>query len=107
LEGKALRKDLPEEEEAGIPADELRRRGAAAEPEMTDEDLLGEATLAKLQSGVFDEDQSVARAEAAKLGLAAEPAKEGEAPPSEGEAEKPPEPAEEAAPSEPAAPENS
>jgi small subunit ribosomal protein S2 len=107
LEGKALRKDLPEEEEAGIPADELRRRGAAAEPEMTDEDLLGEATLAKLQSGVFDEDQSAARAEAAKLGLAAEPAKEGEAPASEGEAEKPSEPTEEAAPSEPAAPENS
>jgi small subunit ribosomal protein S2 len=106
LEGKALRKDLPEEEEAGIPADELRRREAAAEPVMTDEDLLGEATLAKLQSGVFDEDQGAARTEAAKVGLAAEPAKEGETPAPEGEPEKRAEPAEAAASSEPAAPEN-
>jgi small subunit ribosomal protein S2 len=106
LEGKALRKDLPEEEEAGIPADELRRREAAAEPVMADEDLLGEATLAKLQSGVFDEDQGAARTEAAKVGLAAEPAKEGETPAPEGEPEKPAEPAEAAASTEPAAPEN-
>jgi small subunit ribosomal protein S2 len=52
LEGIALRKD--EEEElaaAGIPL-ELE---AAAEIEMTDEELLGEATLAKLMSGEFDE----------------------------------------------------
>jgi small subunit ribosomal protein S2 len=52
LEGLALRKD--EEEElaaAGIPL-ELE---AAAEIEMTDEELLGEATLAKLMSGEFDE----------------------------------------------------
>jgi small subunit ribosomal protein S2 len=106
LEGKALRKDLPEEEGAGIPADELRRREAAAEPEMTDEDLLGEATLAKLQSGVFDEVQGAALTEAAKLGLATEPAKEGETPAPEGEPEKPAEPAEAAASTEPAAPEN-
>ncbi|MBN2556614.1 MAG: 30S ribosomal protein S2 [Anaerolineales bacterium] len=49
LEGKALRKD--EEEE--IPAS----KGEAAAVEMTDEELLGEATLAKLQSGAFDESQ--------------------------------------------------
>ncbi|HEY46938.1 MAG TPA: 30S ribosomal protein S2 [Anaerolineae bacterium] len=52
LEGLALRKD--EEEElaaAGIPL----ALDAAAEIEMTDEELLGEATLAKLMSGEFDE----------------------------------------------------
>jgi small subunit ribosomal protein S2 len=80
LEGRALRKDLPEDEEAGVPADELRRRETAVEPEMTDADLLGEATLAKLQSGEFDEDQALARAEAAKLTAPAE----GEKPPVEG-----------------------
>jgi small subunit ribosomal protein S2 len=49
LEGKAMRKD-EEEEAAG---------GAAAEPKvevvMTDEELLGEATLAKLQTGEYGE----------------------------------------------------
>ena len=55
LEGKAMRKDLPEEEVEGLPADEAKRR-EAEEPEKTDEELLGEATLAKLQSGAFDEE---------------------------------------------------
>jgi small subunit ribosomal protein S2 len=47
LEGRAMRKE--EEIEQAAPA------GAAAppEPEMTDEELLGEATLAKLQTGEF------------------------------------------------------
>jgi small subunit ribosomal protein S2 len=54
LEGLALRKDDEEAIEVeGWPA------GVAAESEveMSDEDLLGEATLAKLQSGAFDERQ--------------------------------------------------
>jgi small subunit ribosomal protein S2 len=64
LEGKALRKDLPEEEREGaeLPA---ARRGAAVEAiDFADEDLLGEATLAKLQSGDYDEDLKAALAEA-------------------------------------------
>jgi small subunit ribosomal protein S2 len=55
LEGKAMRKDLPEEEVEGLPTEEAKRR-EAEEPEKTDEELLGEATLAKLQSGAFDEE---------------------------------------------------
>ena len=50
LEGKALRKDIEEEMEAvegALPEVE--------ELELSDEDLLGEATLAKLQSGDYDE----------------------------------------------------
>ncbi len=62
LEGKALRKDLPEDEEGQAPAGD-RRRGAVAE-DVPDEDLLGEATLAKLQSGEYDEEG--AKAEAAE-----------------------------------------
>jgi small subunit ribosomal protein S2 len=50
VEGKALRKDV-EEEEPG----ELEDAEALAEADMADEDLLGEATLAKLKSGEFDE----------------------------------------------------
>jgi small subunit ribosomal protein S2 len=87
LEGRALRKDLPEEEEAGLPAED-RRREKEVEPVMTDEELLGEATLAKLQSGEFDEVQAIAGAEAGKLGLDAGAAK---APPAEApSAEAPP-----------------
>jgi len=50
LEGKALRKDEEEELEVGegVPAEVL-------ELELSDEELLGEATLAKLQSGEYDE----------------------------------------------------
>ena len=49
LEGKALRKDEEEEEPAS--------KSEVAAVEMTDEELLGEATLAKLQSGAFDENK--------------------------------------------------
>jgi small subunit ribosomal protein S2 len=49
IEGKALRKDVEEEAvEAAYPVE-------IVEYEMSDEDLLGEATLAKLKSGVYDE----------------------------------------------------
>lgn len=49
MEGKAMRKDIEEEEvtEGVLPE--------VGEFELTDEDLLGEATLAKLQSGDYDE----------------------------------------------------
>ncbi len=50
LEGKALRKDIEEET--------LESSGETAKVEgleMSDEDLLGEATLAKLQTGEYDE----------------------------------------------------
>jgi len=50
LEGVELRKDLPGTPEAGGPS-----REQLAVPEMADEELLGEATLAKLMSGEFDE----------------------------------------------------
>jgi small subunit ribosomal protein S2 len=54
LEGKAMRKDLGEE---AVPQD---MRAAVEEPELSDEELLGEATLAKLSTKgatiVVDED---------------------------------------------------
>jgi small subunit ribosomal protein S2 len=50
LEGRAMRK---EEEIEAAPAEAAL--GARAEAEMTDEELLGEATLAKLQTGEFGE----------------------------------------------------
>ncbi len=52
LEGIGLRKDLETDEEQVAAAGE-----EIASPEMSDEELLGEATLAKLQSGDFDEKQ--------------------------------------------------
>jgi small subunit ribosomal protein S2 len=64
LEGKALRKDIPEEEHAE-PEPAGRRGAAPAAEDFADEDLLGEATLAKLLSGDYDEDQAAAKAEAA------------------------------------------
>jgi small subunit ribosomal protein S2 len=56
LEGRALRKD--EDLEEIRPASTARR----PEPELdlADEELLGEATLAKLQSGAFDEGEAAA-----------------------------------------------
>jgi small subunit ribosomal protein S2 len=57
LEGRAMRKD--EEVEAEV-AEEAE---LAAEVEMRDEDLLGEATLAKLKSGEYDEKSAQAEAE--------------------------------------------
>ena len=59
LEGKALRKDT-EEEETEIP-EELEAMVAG---EVTDEELLGEATLAKLKRGEYDERQAESEAEA-------------------------------------------
>ena len=46
LEGKALRKDIPEEEQAPTQA----VMPGAEEPELSDEELLGAATLAKISS---------------------------------------------------------
>ena len=85
LEGKALRKDT-EEEETEI-SEEL---GAMVAGEVTDEDLLGEATLAKLKSGEYDERQAEAEAEADEA-----EADEGEAEAVEEKAEAPTEDAEE------------
>jgi small subunit ribosomal protein S2 len=64
LEGKALRKDLPEEEHAE-PEPAGRRAAAPAPEDFADEDLLGEATLAKLLSGDYDEEQRAVAALAA------------------------------------------
>jgi small subunit ribosomal protein S2 len=59
LEGKALRKDVEEEDVAT--SEDLEAMAA----EVTDEDLLGEATLAKLKSGEYDERQAAADLEKA------------------------------------------
>ncbi len=58
LEGKAMRKD-EEEEVAERDAEAI----AADEVELSDEELLGEATLAKLQSGEFGDKEKQAQAE--------------------------------------------
>ena len=60
LEGMEMRKDLETDEDqiASAPQED-------SATEMTDEELLGEATLAKLQSGDFDEKLSSADSEAA------------------------------------------
>ncbi|MGB2897203.1 MAG: 30S ribosomal protein S2 [Anaerolineales bacterium] len=50
LEGKAMRKD-EEEEQVAVKGESL----SGKEHEMSDEELLGEATLAKIQSGAFGE----------------------------------------------------
>ena len=50
LEGKAMRKDAEEELEVAVGA-----MPEMEEIELSDEELLGEATLAKLQSGEYDE----------------------------------------------------
>jgi small subunit ribosomal protein S2 len=60
LEGKALRKEEAEEEVAGE-----AERQVAASLDLSDEELLGEATLAKLQTGEFGEEER--RSEAAEL----------------------------------------
>jgi small subunit ribosomal protein S2 len=93
LEGKALRKDLPEEETEASEAAAGMRRGAKDEVEFADEDLLGEATLAKLQSGEYDEKSEPEGEKPEPEDEKPEP--EAEKP--ESEAEKP-EPAEEATP---------
>ena len=86
LEGKALRKDLPEAEAEGMLDEDMRRRQAVEEPEKTDEELLGEATLAKLQSGAFDEDlmaKFTQTAEVAEVVASEDGEKQPEAPPAE------------------------
>ena len=70
LEGMALRKD----DEDAIEAEGLPIGLAEAEVEMSDEELLGEATLAKLQSGAFDEKKAM------ETELPKEESVEGEAP---------------------------
>jgi len=60
LEGTELRKDRPE----ARGTDEAAREQQAV-PEIADEELLGEATLAKLMSGEFDEELGAKAAEAA------------------------------------------
>lgn len=73
LEGKALRKDIEEElretEGEAVEVEEL---------EMADEDLLGEATLAKLQTGEYDEKQRIAVAEEAESTEASKATADGE-----------------------------
>jgi len=78
LEGRALRKD--EDLEELQPAALTRK----PEPvfELPDEELLGEATLATLQSGAFDEGEAAAIS-AAGAPVPAEPTQEKEAAPSE------------------------
>ena len=71
LEGQELRKDLPAAHEAAEAAREQK-----AVPEMADEELLGEATLAKLMSGEFDEELE---AQAAKTEAPEQPAPGGAA----------------------------
>ena len=77
LEGLEMRKDHPEAGEAGEAVGEQQ-----AVPEMADEELLGEATLAKLMSGEFDEELE---AQAAKAAAPDQPAANGgaEVPPTE------------------------
>ena len=55
LEGRAMRKE--EEIQLAMPAE-----AATLEPEKTDEELLGEATLAKLQTGEFGQEDTAAAA---------------------------------------------
>ena len=88
LEGKALRKDLPEEEPAQ--AEPVGRKPAPAAEDFADEDLLGEATLAKLLSGDYDEALPAgAAADAAAVAAASETPVEAavETPPPDGPAE--------------------
>jgi len=61
IEGKAMRKEEVIEEEAALEA----ARGMAEEPELSDEDLLGEATLAKLSAQV----RTIADIDEKELGL--------------------------------------
>jgi small subunit ribosomal protein S2 len=55
IEGKAMR----EEEEEVVPSPEMMRMVGAEEPELSDEELLGEATLAKLASAAAEEAQAL------------------------------------------------
>ncbi len=59
IEGKALRKDLPEEEAAPSKA----AMPSAEEPELSDEELLGAATLAKISSHLLVGDEDIVAVE--------------------------------------------
>jgi small subunit ribosomal protein S2 len=71
LEGVGLRKDVEEE------TDVTEDLEAMVVGEVTDEDLLGEATLAKLKSGEYDEKQARAEEEASKAKAEEEASKAG------------------------------
>lgn len=74
LEGVELRKDhRADEDEAGAPAEQM------TDEVMTDEELLGEATLAKLKSGDFDERSDEAAEAEPEPESGAEPEAEAEA----------------------------
>jgi len=64
IEGKAMRKEEVAEEEAALEAS----RGLIEEPELADEDLLGEATLAKLSAQV----RGLVEIDAEELGIEVE-----------------------------------
>jgi small subunit ribosomal protein S2 len=87
LEGKAMRKEEEPEREVGTEAEAAE----AAAAEMSDEELLGEATLAKLQSGEFGEEQAAKAAESSET----EEPEEAEAEGDEGQEETPEEAEEE------------
>jgi len=72
LEGVGLRKDVDEDMDVAEDIEEM------VTGEVTDEDLLGEATLAKLKSGEYDERKARAEAEASKAEAAAEDGDEGD-----------------------------
>jgi small subunit ribosomal protein S2 len=71
LEGKAMRKDDSTDEAAESSAARAERKRVVPEEVVDDADLLGAATLAKLQSGAYDEEQ---QAQAAAAAAAAPPA---------------------------------
>jgi small subunit ribosomal protein S2 len=77
LEGKAMRKDDEAEEAAESQAARAERKRVVPEVVVDDAELLGAATLAKLQSGAYDEEQQAqASAAAAAAAPAPEPADE-------------------------------
>ena len=77
LEGKAMRKDDAADEAAESSAARAERKRVVPEEVVDDAELLGAATLAKLQSGAYDEEQQAqAAAAAAAAPPAAEPAAE-------------------------------
>ncbi len=88
LEGKALRKEEDEMEGAAAEEGASARRPAGEVEERTDEELLGEATLAKLQTGAYGAADEAAAPSAAPP--AAPPAAAPAAPPAAPQPETPP-----------------
>ncbi len=76
LEGKAMRKDDSTDEAAESSAARAERKRVVPEEVVDDADLLGAATLAKLQSGAYDEEQQAQAAAAAAAAPPAPPAAE-------------------------------